>query len=40
MQCHPQLPKPIQRKMHNWNKADIGQLRADVAIYMDMIIQK
>ena len=29
MQSHPQLLKLIQRKMYNWNKADIGQLRAD-----------
>ena len=39
-QCHPQLLKPVQQKMYNWNKADIGQLRADVATHMDMFIQK
>ena len=26
--------------MYNWNKADIGQLRADVATHMNMFIQK
>ena len=40
MQFHLQLLKPIQRKIYNWNKADIRQLRADVATQMDMFIQK
>ena len=40
IQCHPQLPKTIQQKIYNWNKADIGQLRADVATPMDMFIQE
>ena len=40
MQLHLQLLKPIQRKIYNWNKADIRQLRADVATQMDMFIQK
>ena len=39
-QCHPQLPKQIQRKIYNWIKADIGQLTADVATHMDMFIKK
>ena len=25
IQHHQQLPKPIQQKIYNWNKADIGQ---------------
>ena len=40
MQCHPQLLKPIQQKIYNKNKADIGQLRADVATHIDIFIQK
>ena len=40
IQCHPQLLKPTQWKIYNWNKADIGQVRADVATHMDMFIQK
>ena len=40
IQCHLQLPKPIQRKIYNWNKIDIGQLRADLVTHMDMFIQK
>ena len=40
MQFHLQLLKPIQWKIYNWNKADIRQLRADVATQMDMFIQK
>ena len=40
IQCHPQLPKPIQQKIYNWNRADIAQLRADVATHMDMFIKK
>ena len=40
IRCHSQFPKPFKQKIYNWNKADIGQLRADVAIHMDMFIQK
>ena len=39
IQC-PQLLKTIQQKIYNWNKADIGQLRADVATHINMCIQK
>ena len=40
IRCHSQFPKPFQQKIYNWNKADIGQLRADVATPMDMFIQE
>ena len=40
-ECHPKLPdtKTVQRKIYNWNKADIGQLRVDAISQTDMFIQ-
>ena len=40
IQCHAQLQQPIQRKIYNWNKADIEQLRADAATYMGNVYLK
>ena len=31
--------KTVQRKIYNWNKADIGQLRVDAISQTDMFIQ-
>ena len=39
-QCYLLLPKPIHRKIHNWNKADIDPLWANVATNMDTFIQR
>ena len=38
-ECHPKLPKTVQRKIYNWNKADIGQLRVDAISQTNMFIQ-
>ena len=34
MICHPQLMKPVKRRVYNWNEADMEKLRNETKLKM------